>query len=301
MESVKIEIKSEPEFIINDNLSSEIEKRKQNQPKVSYHREDFKQEQPVKCEICGKGFKSEDLEIHMTLHGSGGAITNNANLIRKRKVQEKQKVIAPAESFKCKYCGKGFKEEDLLIHESTHIRTVKSIKCTVCSICNKWFDLKDLESHLQSHIRSIAVSKTKPCKDCGVKHLNTCSKSALEIKTEKNEAKAEAKAKMKKIKISEIIIINDNKTIMKIEEDRMINQPENVPVICRYCGKGFKSNDLQLHESLHEMALHKEKEPMSATCNICYKSFESKIQLNLHKIKVPKINGGYYLRCKLNE
>lgn len=280
MESLKIEIKTEPEFLINDNLTSEIEKRKQYQPEITYHQKDFKQEKAVKCEICGKGFKCEDLEIHMTLHGSsgGGALTNG-NLIRKRKLQvkekEKPKVIAP-ESFKCKYCGKGFKEEDLLIHESTHISTVKSIKCTVCSICNKWFDLKDLETHLQSHIRSIAVNKMKPCVNCGKKHLNACKTIALlkplktvESKIEKNAAKG----KMKKIKISEIVIMNDNKTIMKIEEDRVINQPENVPVICRYCGKGFKSNDLKLHESLHEMALHKEKKPIS---------------LNLHKKENPK-------------
>lgn len=279
MESVKIEIKTEPEYIISDTISSDIEKRNQNQPEVTY----FKQEQAVKCEVCGKGFKSEDLEIHMTLHGSGGSI----NQIRKRKLQVKEKlqIVVPEESFKCQYCGKGFKEEDLTIHESTHVRTVKSIKCTVCNICNKWFDLQDLESHLQSHIRCIAVSKTKPRKDCEKKKLNACSKPLITL--ERKIEKDGAKAKMKKIKISEILIINDDKTIMKIEEDRIINQPENVPVICRYCGKGFKSHDLKLHESLHEMAMHKEREPVSVTCNVCYRSFESKIQLNLHKKQNP--------------
>lgn len=291
MDNIKIEIKSEPEFIVND--KSEIEKIKQKQPEVTFHNKNFKQEQPVKCEVCGKGFKCEDLEIHMTLHG---VANTNGNLIRKRKLEVK---IIPEESFKCKYCGKGFRKEDLIIHESTHIRSVKSIKCTVCSICNKWFDLKDAESHFESHIRSraqVTVKKLSPCKDCGQKHLNACS---LSVKNKKVVDKS--KKKKKKILQPEIIIITDNKTIMKIEEDRIINQPENVPVICKFCGKGFKSNDLKLHESLHEMALHKEKKPAAFGCDLCYKSFESNIQLNLHKIKYPKHGGGHYFGCNLND
>lgn len=291
MENIKIEIKSE--FI--ENVPSEIEKIKQKQPEATFHNTNFKQEQPVKCEICGKGFKCEDLEIHMTLHA--GTANTNGNLIRKRKIEVK---VIPEESVKCQYCGKGFKKEDLIIHESTHIRSVKSIKCTVCSICNKWFDLKDAESHLQSHIRSraqaVTVTKLEQCKDCGKRHLNGCTMSS-----KMNKEVEKSKKKKKKILQQEMIIISDNKTILKIEEDRIINQPENVPVICKYCGKGFKSNDLKLHESLHEMALHKEKKPMAFGCDLCYKSFESNIQLNSHKIKYPKHGGGHYFGCNLND
>lgn len=278
MEKVKIEIKTEPELIINDTLLT---------GKIHTAIEKIKQEQPVKCEICGKGFKCEDLEIHMTLHVNGGTL-NYGNVIRKRKLQivSKPKIIIPEpiESVKCQYCGKGFKREDLLIHEGTHIKTVKSIKCTICNLCNKWFDLKDFQSHQLSHRRSQlkAIVESKKKMSEFLKSLEIVK--AIDMPVKKRLKVNKKPSKQKEVEINVI----DDKTFMKIEEDRMINQPENVPVICKYCGKGFKSNDLKLHETSHE-----DKQIFS--CNLCDKSFETKYHLRAHQ---TKDGGGFNMGCK---
>lgn len=308
MESIKIEIKTEPELIINDAPKSEalynnIKTIQQDQAGISpintsfivikeeheYDTEIVKiNEQPVKCEVCGKGFKCEDIAIHMTLH-ENFIVRTDGTSFPKRKKEFKPKLVEE-ESVKCQFCGKGFRKEDLKIHESTHIKAVKSIKCTMCNICNKWFDIKEMERHMLNHRRSqlkaIVESKTKMCQVCGTKHYKPCTPP---------EEPQEVPSDVKKIKF-------DEKTIKQIEEDRKINQPEDVPVICKYCGKGFKSHDLKLHEGLHEADIHKgTNEGKKSTCYLCFKTFETKAQLNLHRIKLPKEGGGFYVRCNITQ
>lgn len=347
MESIKIEIKTEPELIINDAPPSEApyNHTQQDQAGISpintsfivikeeheYDSEIVKiKEQPVKCEICGKGFKYEDINVHMTLHAKFTVVTD-PTLIPERKMEIKPK-IEKEESVKCQFCGKGFKKEDLKIHESTHFKTVKSIKCTMCNICNKWFDLKEIERHMLNHRRSqlkaIVESKTKMCVVCGTKHYKPCTpvEEKIEEKPDIKKIKYDEKTlkqieedrkinqpedvpvickycgkgfKSHDLKLHEGLHVAANeKTMEEIEEDRKLNQPEDAPVICKYCGKGFKSRDLKLHEGLHEAALQKDlNEGKKPTCLFCYKTFHSKAKLNLHRIRIPKEGGGFYVNC----
>lgn len=107
------DIKKEPELIIEDNFNiTTVEQQPQLQ-------------QPIKCNICDKGFRQEDFEIHLTTHNFTVEGEQKPKAVKKEpKLQlVKQAII-------CRICKKGFRKADLLIHLTTHkVSTEDSTPC----------------------------------------------------------------------------------------------------------------------------------------------------------------------------
>ncbi|XP_006898055.1 PREDICTED: zinc finger protein 420-like [Elephantulus edwardii] len=135
--------------------------------------------------------------------------------------------------YKCKECGKAFRDSSLLM---THMRTHSGEKPYVCNVCGKAFSQS---SNLTRHVRSHSREKPYVCNVCG-KAFSQSSNLTRHVRSHSREKPYVCKECGKTFRDSSLLTTHTR------------THSGERPYVCKECGKAFsQSSNLSRHVRSH--------------------------------------------------
>jgi len=248
---------------------------------LRHHKLSHENYRPLKCNICGKGFRGpRALEIHSVVHTGekpyscdqcGNAYTQRSHLrTHIRKIHEGIKVVPavpPGEKpYTCDQCGKSYTQKSHLrahirkIHEGIKMKKYERSK-VMCGECGKMLPSpRKLEIHIMKNHEGVKVEKIKyEKKKVDEKEQFVCGECG------KMFSRSGFYSHMRHV----------HEGIERIKYDK-----SQLLMPCGKCGKLISKHRLKDHEKLHTTNSVEERKTIN--CPSCTTSFTCKSNLRRH-------------------